>query len=224
MLETSEGRTIIVRTFAQQPYEYVWQLMKRFTQQRTEQTDDEIWVLEHEAVFTQGQAGKPEHVIDAGDIPVIHADRGGQVTYHGPGQLIMYILINLPRKKLGVRALVDIIEQSLVMLLSQYDITAVTKPDAPGVYVNGAKIASLGLRVRRGCSFHGLSLNIDMDLEPFSRINPCGYRGLQMTQMKESYVGRLDRDTIAQQLWRLLANKLGYSDIKQLDYWPDLKQ
>jgi lipoyl(octanoyl) transferase len=157
--------------------------MREFTDTRDADTPDEIWLLQHPPVFTQGQAGKAEHVLAPGDIPVIQVDRGGQVTYHGPGQWVLYLLVDLRRRRMGVRDLVDVIERAIVRLLAQYHITAAGKPGAPGVYVDGAKVASLGLRVRKGCSYHGLALNVDMDLEPFSRINPCGYGGLAVTSM-----------------------------------------
>lgn len=171
-------------------YQTVWDSMRNFTDTRDENTPDEIWFLEHPRVFTQGQAGKAEHVLAPGDIPVIQVDRGGQVTYHGPGQIVGYLLIDLRRRKLGIRELVTAIENALVAVLANYGIAAANKPDAPGVYLTdgpkaGAKIASLGLRVRRGCTFHGLALNVDMDLEPFARINPCGFSGLQVTQMRD---------------------------------------
>lgn len=171
-------------------YQTVWDSMRNFTDTRDESTPDEIWFLEHPRVFTQGQAGKAEHVLAPGDIPVVQVDRGGQVTYHGPGQIVGYLLVDLRRRKLGIRELVTAIENALVAVLANYGIAAANKPDAPGVYLTagpkaGAKIAALGLRVRRGCTFHGLALNVDMDLEPFARINPCGFSGLQVTQMRE---------------------------------------
>lgn len=175
--------TIQIRQLGLQPYEPVSQAMHEFTDTRDETTLDEIWLVEHERVFTQGQAGKAEHVLVPGDIPVIQSDRGGQVTYHGPGQQVMYVLINLKRRKLGVRELVTILEQTVVNTLAELNINAYPRADAPGVYVDGRKICSLGLRIRKGCSFHGLALNIDMDLSPFLRINPCGYAGLEMTQV-----------------------------------------
>lgn len=159
--------------------------MRQFTDQRDSHSIDQLWLVEHPAVFTQGQAGKPEHVLNAGDIPIVQADRGGQVTYHGPGQLVVYPLFDLRRHKLGVRELVTAIENSIIKALATCSIEAYAKPDAPGVYVNSKKIASLGLRIRKGCSFHGLALNVNMDLEPFSRINPCGYAGLNMTQTSQ---------------------------------------
>jgi len=173
----------VVRFLGSRSYEQIWQEMRDFTDQRTAETQDELWLLEHPPVFTLGQAGKPEHLLEPGDIPIVNTDRGGQVTYHGPGQLIVYLLINLKRSKLGVRQLVTLIEQSIIELLGQYDISAKARADAPGVYVDEEKIAALGLR--KGCSYHGLSLNLDMDLEPFSRINPCGYPDLEITQISD---------------------------------------
>lgn len=175
--------TIQIRQLGLQPYEPISQAMHDFTNTRDETTADEIWLVEHQRVFTQGQAGKAEHVLVPGDIPVIQSDRGGQVTYHGPGQQVMYVLLNLKRRKLGVRELVTILEQTVVNTLAQLGIEAYPRADAPGVYVDGCKICSLGLRIRKGCSFHGLALNVDMDLSPFLRINPCGYAGLEMTQV-----------------------------------------
>ena len=164
-------------------YQPTLQAMQDLTDARTPDDPDELWLLQHPRVFTQGQAGRAEHVLAPGDIPVIQVDRGGQVTYHGPGQWVLYLMIDLRRRRWGVRDLVNAIESSIIALLAEYGIDAVAKPEAPGVYVDGAKIAALGLRVRRGCSYHGLSLNVDMDLEPFGRINPCGYQGLQVTSL-----------------------------------------
>ncbi|MEJ1335395.1 MAG: lipoyl(octanoyl) transferase LipB, partial [Candidatus Sedimenticola sp. (ex Thyasira tokunagai)] len=175
--------TLHCRYLGRREYTEVWREMQAFTDGRTPESADEIWLLEHPPVFTQGQAGKMEHLLDPGGIPVVQSDRGGQVTYHGPGQLVAYLLIDLRRAKLGVRQLVSLIEKSIIALLEEYDIEANAEPKAPGVYVDGRKIAALGLRVRHGCSFHGLSLNVDMDLEPFSHINPCGYAGLAVTQL-----------------------------------------
>ncbi|APZ05725.1 octanoyltransferase [Kosakonia cowanii] len=177
--------TILIRNLGLQPYAHVSQEMHDFTDRRDDDTPDEIWLVEHPPVFTQGQAGKAEHVLAAGDIPVIQSDRGGQVTYHGPGQQVMYVLINLKRRKIGVRELVTLLENTVINTLAQLDIVANARPDAPGVYVDGKKICSLGLRIRKGCSFHGLALNIDMDLAPFMRINPCGYAGMEMTQVSK---------------------------------------
>nr|VVV03386.1 Octanoyltransferase [Aliivibrio wodanis] len=159
--------------------------MHTFTDERDENTCDEVWLVEHNPVFTQGQAGKEEHVLAAGDIPIVKSDRGGQVTYHGPGQLVAYVLINLRRKNIGVRELVTHIENTVVNTLHQFSIESAARPDAPGVYVDNKKICSLGLRIRKGCSFHGLALNINMDLSPFLRINPCGYAGMEMIQLHD---------------------------------------
>ena len=159
--------------------------MQAFTDSRDESTPDELWVLQHEPVFTLGQAGKWEHVLMPGNIPVVPVDRGGQVTYHGPGQIVAYPLIDIRRARIGVRDFVNRIEQSIIDTLDTWNIVAVRKDGAPGVYVNGAKVAALGLRVRRGCTFHGLAFNVNMDLEPFHRINPCGYQGLQVTQVMD---------------------------------------
>lgn len=175
--------TLLIRNLGLQPYESVSTAMHDFTYHRDESTPDEIWLVEHPAVFTQGQAGKAEHILLSGDIPVIQSDRGGQVTYHGPGQQIVYLLLNLKRRKLGVRELVTVLEQTVVNTLAEFSITAYPRAEAPGVYVDGRKICSLGLRIRQGCSFHGLALNINMDLSPFLSINPCGYAGMEMTQV-----------------------------------------
>lgn len=182
-------------------YASTLQAMKDFTDSRDADTPDQLWLLQHPRVFTQGMAGKAEHVLAPGDIPVIQVDRGGQVTYHGPGQWVLYLLVNLRRHQLGVRDLVTLIEHSIVQLLARYGIVGVPRPDAPGVYVDGSKIAALGLRVRRGCSYHGLSLNVDMDLEPFTRINPCGHQGLQVTSMAQLLQPQTpDMDKIGQDL------------------------
>ncbi|HET9033008.1 MAG TPA: lipoyl(octanoyl) transferase LipB [Dokdonella sp.] len=177
------SQPLIVRRLGRQPYQPVLDAMRAFTNVRDEKTTDEFWLLEHEPVFTLGQAGKPEHVLAAGDIPVLHVERGGQVTYHGPGQIVGYPLISLRRLGIGVRELVDRIEQAIIDTLEHWNIVAVRRVGAPGVYVADAKIGALGLRIRRGSSFHGLALNVNLDLEPFRRINPCGYQGLQVTQM-----------------------------------------
>lgn len=175
--------TLIIRQLGLQLWQPVSLAMHHFTDQRNDETPDEIWLVEHPAVFTQGQAGKSEHLLMPGDIPVMQSDRGGQVTYHGPGQQVMYVMVNLKRRKVGVRQLVSAIEQTVVDTLAQLGVHANARPDAPGVYVDGKKICSLGLRIRNGCSFHGLALNVSMDLAPFLRINPCGYAGLEMTQL-----------------------------------------
>lgn len=174
--------TLIIRQLNNTDYVDVWHAMQTFTDNRDEHTADELWLVEHPPVFTQGQAGKDEHLLMPGDIPVVKVDRGGQVTYHGPGQQVIYFMINLRRRKMGVRELVTLIENGIIASMADFGIEAKAKPDAPGVYVDGKKIASLGLRVRKGCSFHGLALNVNMDLSPFQRINPCGYQGLEMIQ------------------------------------------
>ena len=176
----SDANGVIVRQLGRQPYEPIFEAMKRFTDERDQNTQDEIWLVEHDAVFTQGQAGKAEHILMPGDIPVVQVDRGGQVTYHGPGQQVIYLMLNIKRRKLGVRHLVTAMEEAVVGLLEKYGVTAYPKPDAPGVYVDEKKVCSLGLRIRNGCSFHGLALNVNMDLSPFQRINPCGYAGMEM--------------------------------------------
>ncbi|GAB2495115.1 lipoyl(octanoyl) transferase LipB [Pseudoxanthomonas sangjuensis] len=175
----------VVRDLGRRPYEPVWRAMQRFTDQRGDGTPDELWLVEHEPVFTLGQAGKPEHVLAPGDIPVIHVDRGGQVTYHGPGQIVAYPLFDLRRMKVGVKEYVCRIEQAIIDTVGEWNIHAERKDGAPGVYVNGAKIGALGIRVRHGCTFHGLAFNIAMDLEPFQRINPCGYAGLQAVSLHD---------------------------------------
>jgi len=202
---------ILVRELGLVEYQPTLDAMRRFTDERDAATPDEIWLLQHPAVFTQGQAGKAEHVLAAGDIPVIQAERGGQVTYHGPGQLVAYVLLDLKRLKLGVRDLVTAMEQALVDVLKEYALDAAPKPDAPGVYVEGNKIASLGLRVRRGCSFHGLALNVDMDMEPFQRINPCGYAGLRMVQLRDLVAEPVSLLKVERQLAQALRQRLGFN-------------
>ncbi len=172
-----------VRRLGHTDYTPVWHAMQQFTNQRDAATPDELWLVEHPPVFTQGQAGKAEHVLAPGDIPVVQVDRGGQVTYHGPGQIVAYPLLDIRRRKLGVRALVNRIEEAIIRVLARHGVEGQRVDGAPGIYVAGEKIASLGLRVRRGCTFHGLAFNIDMDLEPFQRINPCGFEGLKVTQL-----------------------------------------
>ncbi len=201
---------IIIKQLAIRSYTDVWQDMRDFTDQRGITTLDEIWLVEHPPVFTQGQNGKPEHILAPGNIPVVQTDRGGQVTYHGPGQLVAYLLINLRRRKLGIRDFVRKIEQAVIDTLAEYAIEAYARLDAPGVYTDQAKICSLGLRVRRGCSYHGLAFNIDMDLEPFSRINPCGMQQLQMTQVSH-FVPKLQISDIEPKLIAHLCQQLGYT-------------
>ncbi|MFN2360604.1 MAG: lipoyl(octanoyl) transferase LipB [Marinobacter sp.] len=205
---------LIVRTLGEQPYLETWEAMKAFTAGRDASTPDEIWLLEHPRVYTQGQAGKAEHILAPGDIPVIQVDRGGQVTYHGPGQLVVYLMIDLARHRLGVRSLVDVIEKSIVQTLAVFGITAAPRPDAPGVYVDGAKIASLGLRVKRGCSFHGLALNVAMDMEPFYRINPCGYAGMRMSQISDFAPGA-DINDVTRILSQELVTSLAHGTVRR---------
>jgi len=200
-----------VRQLGLSDYELVWHAMQDFTDQRDEHTIDELWLVQHPAVFTQGQAGKAEHVLAPGDIPVIQADRGGQVTYHGPGQIVAYPLLDIRRSGLGVRELVNRIEESIIRVLERYGVKGERREGAPGIYVRGEKIASLGLRVRRGRTFHGLAFNIDMDLEPFQRINPCGFEGLRVTQLSD--LAKIEIGEVETQLVDSIASQLGYSEI-----------
>ncbi|WP_394250770.1 lipoyl(octanoyl) transferase LipB [Vibrio profundi] len=203
---------LIVKKLGRQDYEPVWKAMHEFTDNRTDDDADQVWLVEHNPVFTQGQAGKAEHVLNAGDIPIVQSDRGGQVTYHGPGQLVAYFLINIRRKKFGVRDLVSHIENLVINTLKAYNIESAARPDAPGVYVEGKKICSLGLRIRRGCSFHGLALNVNMDLSPFLRINPCGYQGMEMVQVSQ-LGGPESLEPVEQQLVQELVTLLGYDQV-----------
>lgn len=196
-----------------QAYLETWRKMQDFTEQRNKNSVDQIWLVEHHPVFTQGRAGKAEHILQSTTIPIVESDRGGQITYHGPGQLIAYLLIDIRRKAFNVRSLVSTIEQSIISLLGDYQITAMAKIDAPGVYVNNKKIASLGLKIRKGCSFHGLALNVDMDLSPFLQINPCGYAGLEMTQCKNEGLD-LSVKELAPLLVQKLNQQLHYSQIE----------
>ncbi len=211
---------LVVRQLGRVDYETAWHRMQALTAERGPQTADEIWLLEHDPVFTQGQAGKAEHLLAPGDIPVIQVDRGGQVTYHGPGQLIAYLMIDLRRQKLGVRDMVTLMEEAVVAVLESYGIEAYAKADAPGVYVNEAKISSLGLRVRRGCSFHGLALNVNMDLAPFLRINPCGYAGLRMIQLHD-LCPEADEAEAGERLLNYLIKKIGYTRIDRATRWEE---
>ncbi len=185
--ENRSGNTpqLVIRRPGLVEYSHAWRDMQDFTDRRTANTPDELWLLEHPPVFTQGRNGKDEHLHDTGDIPVIRVDRGGQVTYHGPGQLLVYVLLDIRQRHLGVQSLVQLLEQAVIDLLADHGITGTRREKAPGVYVGGRKLAALGLRVRRGCTFHGLALNVDMDLSPFAMINPCGYRGLEVTQLRD---------------------------------------
>lgn len=194
---------IIVRQLGRQAYIPLWKAMQTFTDNRTENTTDQIWLVEHDPVFTQGQAGKAEHILAPGDIPVVQVDRGGQVTYHGPGQQMLYILLDLKRFKIGVREAVTALEQCVVQTMAKFDIEAYPKSDAPGVYVDNKKVCSVGLRIRRGCTFHGLAFNVNMDLAPFQRINPCGYAGLEM--INSARLGGVDN---MEQAGQLLVNAI----------------
>lgn len=199
--------TIQIMPLGEVPYEPTWKAMQAYTESRGPEADDQLWLLQHPKVFTQGLNGKAEHLLAPGDIPVVAVDRGGQVTYHGPGQIVIYTLIDLKRRGLGVRAMVTLIEESIVELLAGYGIEAAPRKEAPGVYVQDRKIAALGLRVRRGSCYHGLSLNVDMDMEPFSRINPCGYAGMPVTQLKDEG-GPSDVDLVGYELLEILKQRL----------------
>ena len=190
---------MIVRHLGLAPYEPTWRAMQEFTATRNETTPDELWLVQHPPVYTLGQAGKPEHLIHATDIPLVKIDRGGQITYHGPGQVVGYLLLDLHRRQLKVREMVSLLEQAIIDCIADYGLDARRKDGAPGVYIDGAKIAALGLRVKNGCSYHGLSLNVDMDLTPFTWINPCGYSGLKTIQLKDFGVTEAP-DTVAERL------------------------
>ena len=205
----SRSEPLLFRRLGRRDYSPVFDAMRGFTEARTAATLDELWAVEHPPVFTQGMAGKAEHVLAPGDIPVVQVDRGGQVTYHGPGQVVVYCLLDVRRLGLGVRALVTALERSVIDLLAAHGVAARARPDAPGVYVGDAKVASLGLRIRQGCSYHGLSLNVAMDLEPFARINPCGHPGLPVTQLRDLGID-LDPEATAEELLLNLGRQLGY--------------
>ena len=207
-MSPSTPKPLIVRRLGLRDYLPTWEAMRAFTDARTPGTPSELWIVEHPAVFTQGQAGKAEHLLAPGEIPVVQTDRGGQVTYHGPGQLVIYLLVSLRDAGVGIRGLVSIIEQAIIDLLGARGIEAQARPDAPGVYVDGRKIASLGLRVRRGFTYHGLALNVSNDLEPFRRINPCGHAGLEVTSTRQLAIDD-DTDVLAQELSQRLADALG---------------
>ncbi len=213
--------TLTIRQLGHQEYEPCWHAMQAFTEQRNEATCDEIWCVEHPPVFTLGRAGRREHIHHAGNIPVVHVDRGGQITFHGPGQVVLYLLIDLKRRNWGIRHLVSLIETAIIEMLAAYQINATTKEGAPGVYVNGEKIAALGMRVRKGCTFHGLSLNVAMDLTPFSHIDPCGYPGLVVTQT--SALSNLTDPTQAERdLLAHLTHLLEYDTIETFQTLADL--
>ena len=209
---------LVIRRLGLQEYEPIWKSMRYLVEQASAARNDEIWLLSHKPVFTQGLAGKAKHILNPAEIPVVQIDRGGQVTYHGPGQLVVYLLLNVSRRSLGVRDLVDLIEKAIIQTLEEFDIAASNKAKAPGVYVNDAKIAALGLRIRKGWSYHGMSLNVQMDLEPFSRINPCGFENLAVTQIADHLPAS---DTLMQEVSKVLSNKLlselGYSETNESD-------
>ena len=206
---------LVVRRLGLQEYEPIWKSMRYLVEQANATRNDEIWLLSHKPVFTQGQAGKAEHILNPVQIPIVQIDRGGQVTYHGPGQLVVYLLLNVNRRKMGIRDLVNVIERAIIQTLWEFGITANSKAKAPGVYVNDAKIAALGLRIRKGWSYHGLSLNVQMDLEPFSRINPCGYENLAVTQIADQVPAT---ETLMQNVSRVLSNKL-LSELGYIEYY-----
>ena len=206
---------LLVRRLGLSDYEPVWRGMQAYTDRRDADSGDELWLVQHPPVFTQGQAGKAEHLLAPGDIPVIQVDRGGQVTYHGPGQIVAYPLIDIRRKNIGVRDFVHRIEEAIIRTLAHYEVPGERIEGAPGIYVNGDKIASLGLRVRRGCTFHGLAFNVDMDLEPFQRINPCGFAGLRVTQLAAFADAALEE--VENRLLDNLVQQLEYSQIMTAD-------
>jgi len=197
-----------IRRLGRAAYEPTWRAMQAFTAERGADTPDELWLLEHPPVFTLGLNAKPGHLLDPGDIPVVQIDRGGQVTYHGPGQLVVYVLLDIARRGLGVQRLVQLMEQAVIDLLAEHGVHGEGRRDAPGVYVDGAKLAALGLRVKRGRTYHGLALNVAMDLEPFGRINPCGYPGMRVTQLHDLGVS-LDLDAVSARLASHLTRLLG---------------
>lgn len=213
--------TLPLYRLGRQPYLPVWQAMSRFTDTRDASAPDQLWMVEHDPVFTQGRAGKPEHLLMPGDIPVVASDRGGQVTYHGPGQVVLYPLLDVRRRGLGVRELVTLLENAVIDLLAHHGVDARARPDAPGVYVADDKIASLGLRIRRGCSFHGVALNVDMDLSPFARINPCGYAGLKMTQLRDHVAEPVSSISEAERLADCFARRLSAS-LDPRSGWPQV--
>ena len=210
---------IVARQLGLQPYQPCFEAMKSFTEDRDQNTPDEIWFLQHQSVFTQGRAGKPEYVLNPGDIPVVQIDRGGQVTYHGPGQITAYLLIDIKRMGIGVREMVTVIENSVVETLREWKIESAPRADAPGVYVEGKKVAALGLRVRRGCTYHGLNLNVDMDMEPWQRINPCGL-DVPVTQLRDLVDPCPKIDQVEHTLALRLMSNLGYNAILPKDEFP----
>lgn len=216
-------RRLKIRQLGARPYQLVWQAMKSFNEDRNMQSADELWLLEHPSVFTLGQAGKHEHILNAGNIPIVETDRGGQVTYHGPGQIILYVLIDIRRLKLGVRQLVTHLENTVIEVLKSYGVSSQAQPTAPGVYVGEKKIASLGLRIRKGCSYHGLALNVNMNLTPYTYINPCGYAGLQITQTKNEGIAATSHQ-LGDALVKQLTSQLGYNQLDYINELPAAKQ
>ncbi len=204
--------SLLIRQLGLKPWSEISAAMHQFTDHRSPAASDEVWLAEHPAVFTLGQASKAEHLLAPGDIPVMQSDRGGQVTYHGPGQQMMYVLINLRHRKLSIRQLVTVLEQTVIATLAHWQISASARPEAPGVYVDGRKICSLGLRIRNGCSLHGLALNVSMDLSPFQRINPCGYAGLEMTQLSD-YVHGITLSDLQPVLVAAFAQQLAITEV-----------
>jgi lipoyl(octanoyl) transferase len=203
-------QNLIVRALGRADYTQTWTAMRTFTDARTPETPDELWLVEHPPVYTMGLKGRDGTIADIGGIPLIYTDRGGDITYHGPGQIVLYPMLDLTRLGVGIKSLVQQLEQAIIDQLSRYEIAAARRPGAPGVYVGGKKIASLGLRVRRGCSYHGLACNVDMDLEPFARIDPCGYEGMEVTQLADLGVSA-SAFTVGAELARRLAGLLGYN-------------
>lgn len=216
---TTASTHLQVRRLGVQPYHPLWRAMQAFTTERVCSTPDELWLLEHPPVYTLGMNASAEHLLAAPHIPVIRVDRGGQVTYHGPGQLVVYVLVDLRRLQLGVRQLITRLEQAVVDLLALYGVQAYARPEAPGVYVAGRKLASLGLRVRRSCSYHGLSLNVAMDLTPFGSINPCGYPGLEITQLRDLGIDAAVAD-VGKLLLGMLMQQFRYDTVAALAEYP----
>ena len=210
---SDSSAALLVRRLGLQDYEPIFKSMRYLAEHPKPDRSDEIWLLSHKPVYTQGQAGKPEHILNPGGIPVVQVDRGGQITYHGPGQLVAYLLINVKRRKMGVRSLVDLIEQAIIKTLSDYEIEAATRPGAPGVYVNDAKIAAMGLRIKNGWTYHGLSLNVNMDLSPFGNINPCGFEKLPITQVADLVTGE-------EELLQSVSRKVADALLQGLGYHP----
>lgn len=208
---STERRPLVVRNLPESPYQTIWEQMRDFTNNRTKDTPDELWLLQHPPVLTQGQAGKPEHLLIPTDIPVVQTDRGGQITYHGPGQLVAYILVDLKRRDLSIRCLVHALENVMINVVAEYGVTAERKDGAPGIYIDGAKIGSIGLRVRRGCTYHGIAFNIDMDLTPFSTINPCGFNQLKVVQLKD-FAADVSLGKVQQQFAQAFCAELGYCE------------